>query len=152
LENEAALDKKKVLNAQAQLLSAAADALPPTNPAPELVDPASVPANGAATLVPAARAVNEPPIDQFRSRQARQRPVDVEALLAAAPLGRDSVDAFMPLTTSASPSMPDADLGNWELMATRAGLVLVALGFVFLLGSLASRLLVLELADPSRKC
>lgn len=142
-ENEAGLRKNKVLDARAQLLSAApAKALPPADPAPEVVDAASMPANGTAAPVPAAPAVTEPTIDQLRSRQARQHPVDVDKLLAAGSLESDAVDTSMPPATSAAPSMPDADQSSWELMATRAGLVLVALGLVFLLGSLlASRLL-----------
>jgi hypothetical protein len=142
-KNEAALREKKILDARAQLLSAApAEALPPTDPAPEVVDAASVPINGTATLVPAAPAVTAPPIDQLRSQQATQHPVDVDKLLAAGSLKSDAVDTSMPAATSAAPAMPDAGQGNWELTATRAGLVLVALGLVFLLGSLlASRFL-----------
>jgi len=147
-ENEATLDKKKVLDARAQLLSVAtADALPPTDPAPEVVDAASVPTNRAATPAPTAPAVTEPISDQLRSQLVRQRsveaerPVDVERLLAVEPFGRDAVDASVPPATSATPSMPEADQANWELRATRAGLVLVALGLVFLLGSLAKRFL-----------
>ena len=155
-EKEAAvLREKKVLDARAQLLSAApAEARPPTDPAPdptpEVVDAASVPTNGAATLVPAAPAVTEPPIDQLRSQQTRQRRVDVDKLLAAGSLESDAVDTTRRPATSAAPAMPDAGRGNWELLATRAGLVLVVLGLVFLLGSLASRFLGPRIAPIPR--
>jgi hypothetical protein len=151
-ENEAALREKKILDARAQLLSAApAEALPPTDPAPEVADAASVPTNGAATLVPAAPAVTEAPIDQLRSHQAAQHPVDVDKLLAAGSLESDAVDTSMPAATSAAPARPDAGQANWELMATRAGLVLIALGLVFLLGSLlASRFLGPRIAPIPR--
>ena len=135
--------KKKMLNARAQLLSAApAEASPPTDPAAEVVDAASVPTNGTATLVQAAPAVTDPTIDQLGPQQATQRPVDVETLLAAGPPNRDAIDASVPAATSAAPAIPAAEQGLWELTATRAGLMLVGLGLVFLLGSLlASRLL-----------
>ncbi len=82
---------------RAQLLRVApADAFQPTPPAPEVVDTASVPANGAATLVPAAPIVAEPTIDQFTPEHAARLPVDVEMLLAAAPLARDTVASSVP--------------------------------------------------------
>lgn len=150
-ENEATLHKEKILDARAQLLSAApADALPPTDPAPEVVDAASVPTDRAATPAPTAPAVTEPISDQLRPQQARERPVDVERLLAAESFGSDAVDASVPPATSATASMPDADQGNWELMATRTGLLLIALGLVFLLGSLANRFLDPRIAPIRR--
>jgi hypothetical protein len=70
---------------------------------------------------------------------------------ARAQLLSAAVDTSMPAATSAAPAMPDAGQGNWELTATRAGLVLVALGLVFLLGSLlASRFLGPRIAPIPR--
>jgi len=142
-ENEAALRKKSFADARAQLLSAApADTSQPTPPAPEVSDTASVPANGtAATPVPAPPAVAEPTIDQPATEHATRPPVNVEMLLTAAPLANDTEASSVPPATAGAPSIPDADEGRWESMATRAGMALIALGFVCLLGGslLASR-------------
>jgi hypothetical protein len=137
-ENEAGLRKKTVVDARAQLLSAApADAFQPTPPA---VDTASVPANSAAMLVPAVPIVAEPTLDQLTPEHATRRPVDVEMLSAEAPLARDTIASSVPPATRGAPSIPDADEDHWELMATQAGVVLIALGLVFLLvGSLLVR-------------
>jgi hypothetical protein len=147
-ENEAGLRNKTVADARAQLLSTApADAPQPTPPAPEVVDTASMPANGATTLVPAAPiVVAEPAIDQPTPEHATPGPLDAEMLLAAAPPARDPVAATVassaPPATLAAPSVPDADVDQWELMARRAGMVLIVLGLVFLIGSaLASQFL-----------
>jgi hypothetical protein len=140
-ENEAGLRKNTVVDARAQLLSdAPADAFQPTPPAPEVVDPASVPANAAATLVPAVPIVAEPTLDQLTPEHATRRPVDVEMLLAEASLARDTVASSGPPAAPGAPSIPDADEDHWELMATQAGVALIALGLVFLLvGSLLVR-------------
>ena len=142
-ENEAALREKTVADARAQLLSAApADASQPTPPAPEVVDPASVPADRTATLVLAAPVVAEPKIDRLTPDHATPRPVDVEMLLAAASPVGDTVASSVPPATPVAPSIPDADENQWGLTAPRAGMALIALGLVFLAGSLlASRFL-----------
>jgi hypothetical protein len=140
-ENAAPLRKQKaVVDARAELLSAApADASQPTPPAPE-VDPASVPADRTATLVPAAPVVAEPKIDRLTPDHATPRPVDVEMLLAAASPVGDTVASSVPPATPLAPSIPDADENQWGLTAPRAGMALIALGLVFLAGSLlASR-------------
>jgi hypothetical protein len=142
-ENAAALHKKTFADARAQLLSAApADAVQSTPPAPGVVDTASVPANGAATLVPAAPIVAAPTVDQLTPGHVTPRPLDVEMLLAAAPPASDTVTSSAPQAAPSTPSIPDADEDQWELIATRAAMVLIALGLVVLVGSLlASRFL-----------
>jgi hypothetical protein len=151
-ENEAALRKKSFADARAQLLSAApADASQPTPPAPEAADTASVPANGAATPMPAAPStVAEPTIDQLTPEHATRHPVNVEMLLAAAPLASDTVASSVPAATPGAPSVPEED--QWESMATWAGIVLIALGLVCLLGGslLASRFRDVRVAPVRR--
>lgn len=60
-------------------------------------------------------------------------------LLAETPLARDTVASSVPPAAPGAPSIPDADEDHWELMATQAGVVLIALGLVFLVGSLLVR-------------
>lgn len=143
-DSEAALRKKPVADARAQLVSAApAEALQPTPPAPEPVDTASVAANGAATLVPAAPTVVQPSTDE-------PAPVDVEMLLAAAaPTARDKAAPSAPPAVAVAASVPEE--GRWEARVTQAGKLLIALGLVFLIGSLlASRLLDSRVAPVPR--
>ncbi len=142
-ENERALRKKTVVDARAQLLSAApADGFQPTPPAPEVVDTASAPANEVATAAPI---IAKPTIDQLTPELAARRPVDVEMLLAAAPLARDTVASSVPPATPGAPSIPNADEDHWELMATQAGVTLIVLGLVCLL---AGSLLASRFRDP----
>lgn len=143
-ENEAALHKKTTLDARAQLLSAAAaDASQSTAPAPNVVDKAAVPDSGAATIVTAAPAAAEPTIDRLTPDDATQRSVDVEMLLAESSPVEDTAPASPPPPpTRGAPSIPDANEDHWQMMVSRVGMVLIALGFVFLAGSLlAGRLL-----------
>jgi hypothetical protein len=139
-EDEAAPRKKTVLDARAQVLSAAPAAAPESAAsAPEAVDTASVRAPEAATPVPAAPIAAEPTIDPLTSDRAAPRSVDVETLLAAS-ADRDLAASSVPPTAPDAPSAASAD--NSESTAAWAGTVLIALGFVFLLGSLlASRFL-----------
>ena len=138
-EDEAALRKKTVLDARAQVLSAAPAAAPePAASAPEAVDTASVRAPEPATPVPAAPIAAQPTIDPLTSDRAAPRSVDVETLLAASTVDRDTAASSVSPTAPDAPSAASAD--NSESTATWAGTVLIALGFVFLVGSLlASR-------------
>jgi hypothetical protein len=141
-EDEAALRKKTVLDARAQVLSAAPAAAPqPAADAPEAVDTASVPAREAATPLPAAPIVAaQPTIDPLTPDRATPRSVNVEMLLAASTPDRDMAASSEPSTAPDAPPAASAD--NGESTAAWAGTVLIALGFVFLLGSLlASRFL-----------
>jgi hypothetical protein len=145
-ENGAALRQQTVLDARAQLLSAApADALKPTAPVPEVVDTASAPANGAATLVPAAPIPAQPTIDQLTPDHPAPRSVDVEVLLAAS-----SLDTAASSVPPAAP-IPDSDENHWKLMATPAGVALIALGLVLLAGSLLASRFSDPGAAPSRR-
>ncbi len=132
-ENEAALHKNMVLDARAQLLnSAPAAALQSAASAPEVVDTDSVPAREAATPVPAAPIAAQPTIDPPTPDH------DVEMLLAASTLDKNMDASSVLPTTPGAPSVAGAN--DWEFTAARAGTALIALGFVFLVGSiLASR-------------
>jgi uncharacterized membrane protein len=142
-ESEAAQRKKTLLDARAQLRSEApVDTFQPAAAAPEVVDTASVPANGAATLVPAAPIAAQPTTDRPAPNHATPHSVDVETLLAASAPAEDTAASSAPPANPGAPSILDADDGHWESMATRAGEVLIALGLIFLVGSLlASRFL-----------
>lgn len=141
-ENKIALHNRTVLDARDQLLSAApADAPQPTAPVPNVVDKASVAANEAATIAPAAPVAAQPAIDQLTPDgaapdRATPHQVDVEMLLADSSLDKDTKASSVPAAAPAAPSVPDADEGHWGSTTTRAGAMLIALGFVFLLGSL----------------
>jgi len=146
-ENEAAPRKKMVLDAQAQLLSATPAAAPQSTASEsEAVDtvPAPVPAREAAPPVPAAPIAAQPTIDPPTPNRAAPRSVDVEALLAAAApdkdmaTSKDMAASSVPSTNSDAPSVTSAN--DLELTAARAGTVLIALGFVFLAGSILANL------------
>jgi hypothetical protein len=140
-ENEAAPRKKMVLDAQAQLLSATPAAAPQSTASEsEAVDtvPAPVPAREAAPPVLAAPIAAQPTIDPPTPNRAAPRSVDVEALLAAAAPDKDMATSAVPSATPDAPSVTGAN--DWESTAARGGTLLIALGFVFLAGSiLASR-------------
>jgi len=140
-EDEAELRKETVLDARAQMLSAAPTGAPQSAAsAPEVVDTASVRAPEAAIPVPAAPIAAEPTIDPLTPDHAAPRSVNVEMLLAASTPDRDTAASSVPPTAPDAPSAASAD--NSESTAAWAGKVLIALGFVFLLGSfLASRFL-----------
>lgn len=137
-ENEAAPRKGTTLDARAQVLGAApGDAFQPPASAPGIADTASVPASSGAPPMPAAPIAAPPAIDQPASDRATPRSVDVEMLLAASSLAED-------MSASAAPADPasseDASEYGWESMAKWAGAALIALGLIFLAGSLlASR-------------
>jgi hypothetical protein len=139
-EDEAELRQETVLDARAQMLSAAATGAPQSAAsAPEVVDTASVRAREAATAVPAAPVAAQPTIDSLAPNRATPRSVDVEMLLAAS-TDSDMAASSVPPATAEVPSAASAD--TWELTAARAGTVLITLGFVLLAGALlASRAL-----------
>ena len=144
-ENGAALRQQTVLDARAQLLSATpADALKPIAPVPAVVDTTSAPANGAATLVPAAPIPAQPTIDQLTPDHAAPRSVDVGSLLAASSL--DTAASSVP----PAPPIPDPDENRWKLMATPTGVALIALGLILLAGSLLAGRFPDPGAAPSR--
>ena len=155
-EREAALHKRKsVMNAHAELLrSVPAPPVPPAPPAPELkvADAAVVPVTGAAALVPPAPVLAKPALDQSTPDQPTPdqvrpdqptlgqdtpdqlvpRHVNVERLLADAPAAVPVASA-PPATPVAVPA-PQVSQGQWGI-ARWLGVVLMALGFVLLLGS-----------------
>jgi len=137
-ENEAApRERKAVVDARAELQrSALAEASQPTRLAPEfkVADAASVPATGTAAFVPLAP-VEKLATDQLTPDHATPRVVDVRALLAAAPAPSDAVAASVPLATPVAFPVAEAADDGQGWMATLLGVLLMALGFVSVLGS-----------------
>jgi hypothetical protein len=131
-DNAAGLHKTAVLEARAQL-----GAVPPSQPAlaapaapaAAVVDPAE--GQGDAEVTPAAAPMAaQPATDQLPSAYAMSSPVDVE--MPASKVDKGAVAAPVQ-ATMAEPASGDAD--NQGLVA-RAGRVLIAMGSVFLAGSL----------------
>ncbi|MBI5265517.1 MAG: hypothetical protein HY852_27295 [Bradyrhizobium sp.] len=152
-ENGAARRKRKpVVDARAELLRAApGETVQPTPPGPELkvVDAAPVPGTAAVTLVAPATVVAEPAPDQLTPDHTTPRQVGVATLLAAAPSDDDAA-ASRPAPPVVAPAAETGDDGRgW--METSLGVLLMALGIVFLLGSsrtLPAAVLVGRLLDP----
>ena len=149
-ENEAALQKRPVLDARAQMLSAPLTATSPQSGASalEVVNTASVVARDAATPVSEASSPILLTADQLAPARATPRPVDVEALLAASTFDEDNATFLAPSVSAGPPiAVPD----DWQLMAAPAGMILITLGFVLLAGSLlASRFLTSRMAPIHR--
>ena len=135
-ESEAALHKRKgAVDARAELLRSAPTETPQQTP-PErdfkVADAAAVPGTEVAALVPPVPVVAKPATDH-----PTPRPVDVEALLAAAPSASESVVASMPSTPApvAITQVGDEERAwtvNW------VGVLLMTFGFVCLLSSSAT--------------
>jgi hypothetical protein len=140
-EKEAELRKETVLDARAQMLSPAPVAAPgPAAPAPEVADTASTRAREPVTAVPAAPIVAQPAINALTLEHAAPHPVDVEMLLAASTVDRDTAASSMSPVTADAPSTASAD--KVESTSAWAGTALIALGLVLLAGALlASRAL-----------
>jgi hypothetical protein len=138
-ENEATPRKRKaVVDARAELLrSAPAETPQPAPPAPGLkvVDATPVRAAGAAALVPPAPDIAKPATDQLTPENPTPRQVDVETLLAAAPAASDAVAASVPPATPVAVPIAEAGDDGPGWTATWLGVLLMALGFVFLLGA-----------------
>jgi len=137
-ENEAAPRKQKaVVDARAELLRAApAEASQPIRLAPEfkVVDAASVLATGAAAFVPLAP-VEKRATDQLTPDPATPRVVVVKTLLATAPAPNDAVAASAPLAAPVAFPIAEAADDGRDWLATLLGVLLIALGFVSVLGS-----------------
>jgi hypothetical protein len=137
-ENEAAQRKRKaVMDARAELMrSVPAETSQPPRPAPELnvVDAAPVPATGAAAFVP------PPPVasrstDRLTPDQPTPHRLDEATLLAAAPAPSDSVVVSVPPAAAATSPIAEAADDGQGWMATWLGVLLMALGLAFVLGS-----------------
>jgi hypothetical protein len=132
-ENEADGRKKTVMDARAQLLSAAtSDASQSSSLAPKAVDAVSEPDDEAAPPMPAPPVPVQPTSDRPAPERAAPRSVDVEMLLADSSLDKETAASSAPATLPGASVIPDQT-------ATRAGMVLIALGLVFLFGSLLAR-------------
>jgi hypothetical protein len=126
-------NRNAVVDARDELLSSAPTGAPqPTPPAPELkvVDAAPAAVTGAAALVPPAPVIAKSATDQLTPDHPTPRQVDVETLLADAPAASDAAAASVPPSAAASPEVSNGR-GGW--MATWPGVLLIALGLVFLL-------------------
>ena len=138
-ENESARRKPKaVMDARAEMRSAPAEMPEPARPAPEfkVVDVAPVQAPGAAAFVPAAPvAIANQATDQLAPDQLTPRQLDEKTLLAAAPAPSDAVAvSVQPAAAVAAPVAEAADdRPGWS--ATWLGVLLMALGLAFVLGS-----------------
>lgn len=151
-ENKVATRQRTVMDAQDQLLSAAAaDASQPTAPAPEVVDSASVPDNSAAPPVPAAPIAAQPAIDRPTPDHAAPRSVDVDMLLADSSLDKDTASPSVPSAAPAAPPIAQASEDPQGLTASRAGAGLIVLGLVFLAGSLLVRRFLDSRVVPIRR-
>jgi hypothetical protein len=137
-ENEAALRKPTAVgNVRAELpRPASAERFQPTPPAREfkLVDAVSVIATGAAALVPSAP-VAKPATDQLTPDHPTPRPVDVDALLAAAPAASATVVSSVPSARPVPVSLAQAGDEERGWPVTWVGVLLMTLGFVCLLSS-----------------
>lgn len=139
-EDKLALHNRTVMDARDQLLNAApADTVRPAarvaEAAPAMVDKTSMAADEATTPVPAVPVAVRTTIDRPAPDRAAPRSVDVEALLAASSL--DAVASSVPPAPKAAPSIPEAS--HQASMVTQAGMVLIALGLVFLIATLLAR-------------
>jgi len=140
-ESEAAPRKRKgVVDARAELLRSAATETPQQTP-PErdfkVADAAAVPGTEAAALVPPVPVVAKPATDQLTPDHPMPRPVDVEALLAAAPSASDSVVSSMP-STPAPIAITQAGDEERAWTVNWVGVLLMTFGFVCLLSSSAT--------------
>jgi hypothetical protein len=134
-ENETARHKKAV-DARAEILRSApaeTSQQTPRSPGVKVVDATSVPATGAAALVPPAPIANLA-TDQLMPDDPTPRQVDVETLLAAAPAAGDAVAASVPPAPGAF-SVPEAGDDGLGWTATWIGALLMALGLVSVLTS-----------------
>ncbi|GLR88311.1 hypothetical protein GCM10007857_50230 [Bradyrhizobium iriomotense] len=123
---------KSVVDVHAELLpSARTDGNGLAPPAPELkVADASPVAATAAALARSAPDMIKLPADQLTAPNPQARQVDVETLLAAASADGDAV---VPLAVADPAAKADEDGPGW--MASWLGVLLMAVGVVFLLGS-----------------
>jgi hypothetical protein len=130
-ENETARHKKAV-DARAEILRSApaeTSQQTPRSPGVKVVDATSVPATGAAALVPPAPIANLA-TDQLMPDDPTPRQVDVETLLAAAPAAGDAV-----APAPGAFSVPEAGDDGLGWTATWIGALLMALGLVSVLTS-----------------
>jgi hypothetical protein len=137
-KNDAARRKRMaVVNAHAEVLrSAPAETSKPARSAPELkvADAASVLAAAAAAFVPPA-SVENPATDQPTPDRRTPRQIDVETLLAAAPVAREAVAPSVPAVAPVAFPVAEAADDEWGWMATLLGVLLMALGLVSVLGA-----------------
>ena len=142
-ENELAPPSRKaVVDARDELIiSAQAKTPQPTPPAPEIkvTDAATVPIVEGAGLAGSAPVAAEPATARLMpDHPTPDRPaphhVDMEALLAAAPTASDAVAASAPPVSPVAVRTPEAGDG-WGGWTTTAGVILIVLGLVSLLGS-----------------
>jgi hypothetical protein len=135
-ENDAARQRRAVVDARAELLRPApTETSQPMRPAPELkvADAASVLATAIAAFVPPASVEN---LATYQSAPDRRTPrqIDVEMLLAAAPAVGSGAASVPPAAPAAFPIVEAIDDGQ-DWTATWLGVLLMALGFVAVLGS-----------------
>jgi hypothetical protein len=135
-ENEAALPKRTVLDARAQMVSAAPVHARRSAPAePKLADADAEAGFGkdAAPLVPATLTPAQRTTDRLTPDDASSRPVDVDAPLADSSLDQNTAVSSV-AAASPAPFIADADVNHGPRLPPRLGVVLLALGFILLGG------------------
>jgi hypothetical protein len=137
-ESETARRKREpVGDARAELLRSApaetSQLMPPASKL-KVVDAASVVATGAAALAPPAPVVNRA-TGQLTPEHPTPRQVDVETLLAAAPVASDAVAASVPPAPPVAFPIAEAGDDGRSWTANWLGMLLMALGLVSVLSS-----------------
>ena len=133
-ENEAALPKPTVLDARAQMVSAApVHALRSARAEPKLADAEPGFGKDAAPLVPATLTPAQRTTDRLTPDYASSRAVDVDAPLTDSSLDQNTAVSAVAADRPA-PLIPDWNENHWDRLLPRLGLVLLALGFVLLAG------------------
>jgi|SRR5581483_6818022 len=135
-ENESPLrNRSAVVDARDELPSAASTEAPqPTLPAPELkvVDAAPAAVAGVAALVPPAPVIAKSANDQLTPDHPMPRQIEAERLPADAPAAGDVATSPGPPANSIVLASADASNDREGWMATWPGVLLIALGLVFL--------------------
>lgn len=141
-EDDAAVRTKKLRNARDQMLELVPTDAQAMTAAPQVVASASPGATPAATFVPRPPIISKPTVDQLKAEHGNQSPAEVPLALAAHPAANDAAGSAMPLAAHDAVSIadanyvaPDANEVSSEFIVTRAGLSLIALGLVVLVGS-----------------
>jgi hypothetical protein len=135
-ENEAALRKKTARDAQDPIPpTAPADASWPTAQVPQGGDAAPGPVHEAVTLAAAAPERAERTLGRLTINEANPRLADM--VLAVASLDENDATSSAPRAVAA-PLLFEEDNDHGQLMVTRVGIVVIALGLGLLLGSVLS--------------
>jgi hypothetical protein len=133
-KNEAALPKRTVLDARAQMVSAAPVHARRSAPAePKLADAEAGFGKDAAPLVPVTLTPAQRTTVRLTPDYASWHAVDVDAPLADSSLDQNTAASSV-AAASPAPPIPDEDVNHLPRLLPRLGVVLLAFGFVLLGG------------------